>query len=197
MKYFLGIAAQENMTNEIIAARCERGADIARRLGFPDGAVKAIHSLDEHWNGEGYPAGAQGDDIPLLSRILNVAQTAEVFLARDGVDAAVAVLTYAHSTNVATYACAIGEKLGFDAAAQQRTRRAGLLHDVGKVGVSNRILGKNGPLDADERVAVERHPAYTWDILGRVSQRVSQGLPMARACCTLLTPSPNPPHDRT
>ncbi|MDP1857881.1 MAG: HD domain-containing phosphohydrolase [Gemmatimonadaceae bacterium] len=241
MKYFLGIAAQENMTKEIIAARCERGADIARRLGFPDATVKAIHSLDEHWNGNGYPAGAQGDDIPLLSRILNVAQTAEVFLARDGVDAAVAVLkerrgrwfdptlvdhvlrwkqdsewwstvgdadveqrvltlepalrqrqvddagldqvalafadiidakspfTYAHSTNVAAYACAIGEKLGFDAATQQRTRRAGLLHDVGKVGVSNRILDKNGPLDAEERVAVQRHPAYTWDILGRVS----------------------------
>ncbi|MEO6447180.1 MAG: HD domain-containing phosphohydrolase, partial [Gemmatimonadaceae bacterium] len=42
------------------------------------------------------------------------------------------------------------------------------LHDVGKVGVSNRILDKNGPLSDDERQAVQRHPGYTWEILGRV-----------------------------
>ena len=58
MKYFLGIAAQENMTNEIIVARCDCGADIARRIGFPDATVTTIHSPDEHWAGKGYPAGS-------------------------------------------------------------------------------------------------------------------------------------------
>ncbi|MGH7718285.1 MAG: HD-GYP domain-containing protein [Gemmatimonadaceae bacterium] len=240
MQYFLGIARQENVTKEIIAARCERGADIARRLGFPESTARAIHSLDEHWNGNGYPEGKRGDEIPLLSRILNVAQTIEVFLARDGLDAAVEVLsqrrgrwfdpalvdevrswgrdpvwwsaiqtpdveesvlalepeqrtrtldesgldqvaqafadivdakspfTYRHSSNVAMYAAAIGELSGFDADLLRRTRRAGLLHDIGKVGVSNRILDKNGPLDAEERAAVQRHPRYTWEILSRV-----------------------------
>jgi putative nucleotidyltransferase with HDIG domain len=241
MGYFLGIARQENMTKEIIAARCERGADIARRLGFPGDTVRAIHSLDEHWNGNGYPEGTRGEEIPLFARILNIAQTAEVFLARGGSAAALHVLeerrgrwfdprlvdrvlrwrtdrawwdsvsapeimdrvtalepaaqvrvvndagldqvaeafaeiidakspfTYAHSTNVARYACTIGERLGFDTISMQRTRRAGLLHDIGKVGVSNRILDKNGPLADDERAAIQSHPAYTWEILGRVS----------------------------
>lgn len=241
VRYFLGIARQEQMSRDMIAARCERGADIARRLGFPDETVTAIHSLDEHWNGNGYPEGRRGDEIPLFSRILNIAQTAEVFLAKGGSDAALVVLrerrgrwfdpalvdtvvgwradgswwnsvtapdqmahatllepaqharevddagldrvaeafaeiidakspfTYKHSSNVAMYACAIGERLGFDARTMQRTRRAGLLHDIGKVGVSNRILDKNGPLADDERAAVQSHPMYTWEILGRVS----------------------------
>lgn len=241
VRYFLGIARQEQMSRDMIAARCERGADIARRLGFPDETVTAIHSLDEHWNGNGYPEGRRGDEIPLFSRILNIAQTAEVFLAKGGSDAALAVLrerrgrwfdpalvdtvvgwradgswwnsvtapdqmahatllepaqharevddagldrvaeafaeiidakspfTYKHSSNVAMYACAIGERLGFDARTMQRTRRAGLLHDIGKVGVSNRVLDKNGPLADDERAAVQSHPMYTWEILGRVS----------------------------
>lgn len=241
MRYFLGIARQENMTKEIIAARCERGADIARRLGFPGDTVSAIHSLDEHWNGNGYPQGQRGEEIPVFSRILNIAQTAEVFLARGGRTAAIDILverrgrwfdprlvdrvlgwrsdrgwwdsvtapdimdrvtalepaakvravddegldqvaeafaeiidakspfTFAHSTNVARYACAIGARMGFDALSMQRTRRAGLLHDIGKVGVSNRILDKNGPLADEERAAIQSHPAYTWEILGCVS----------------------------
>ena len=37
------------------------------------------------------------------------------------------------------------------------------------MGVSNRILDKNGPLADDERAAVQSHPMYTWEILGRVS----------------------------
>lgn len=85
VRYFLGIARQEQMSRDMIAARCERGADIARRLGFPDETVTAIHSLDEHWNGNGYPEGRRGDEIPLFSRILNIAQTAEVFLAKGGI----------------------------------------------------------------------------------------------------------------
>src|SRR5262245_10469393 len=87
MNYFIGVAREENVTRDIIAARCERGADIANRLRFPSETAAAIRSLDEHWNGNGYPDGLRGDAIPLLSRILNVAQTVEVFLARDGLSA--------------------------------------------------------------------------------------------------------------
>jgi HD-GYP domain-containing protein (c-di-GMP phosphodiesterase class II) len=51
----------------------------------------------------------------------------------------------------------------------RRTHRAGLLHDIGKVGVSNRILDKKGPLDAAERSAMQLHPKYTLEILSRVN----------------------------
>jgi HD-GYP domain-containing protein (c-di-GMP phosphodiesterase class II) len=64
--------------------RCERGAQIALRLGFSWQAAEGIRYLDEHWNGEGYPEGLRGEDIPIFSRIMNLAQTLEVFAAIDG-----------------------------------------------------------------------------------------------------------------
>jgi len=46
--------------------------------------------------------------------------------------------------------------------------RAGLLHDIGKLGVSSRILDKPGPLNNRERAEMREHPRYTWEILKRV-----------------------------
>ena len=48
--------------------------------------------------------------------------------------------------------------MGLDAPTRRLLRRAGLLHDVGKLGVSNRILDKPGKLDAEEWDAMRRHP---------------------------------------
>lgn len=240
MRHFMGIAREQSMTRDLIATRCERGADIARRLGFPEDTAVAIRSLDEHWNGGGHPDGLRGDAIPLLARILNVAQALEVHRGADGADQARAMLqgrrgswfdpaiadlavqllddvpfwqevrdadvlervialdpaagartldatgiddvavafadiidakspfTYRHSTGVAQYAEAIGAQMGLVGDALVQLRRAALLHDIGKLGVSNRILDKNGPLDAAERTAIEQHPVHTWEILRRV-----------------------------
>ena len=66
--------------------------------------------------------------------------------------------TFRHSTNVAEYARGIAAACGLDAAEQRRLYRAGLLHDIGKLGVSNRILDSPARLTAEEREAVERHP---------------------------------------
>lgn len=77
--------------------------------------------------------------------------------------------TYRHSTNVAAYARAIAARMGLPAAEQRRLYRAGLLHDVGKLGVSSTILEKRGPLSPAEREEVQRHPRYTWEILSPVA----------------------------
>ena len=241
LRHFVGVAREDHLARELVRTRCERGADIARRLGFPGGTVQAIRSLDEHWNGKGHPEGKRGDEIPVLARILNVAQTVEVFWGAYGREATQAMLrdrrgrwfdpaladrvvgwlrdesfwhavespevehrvaalapsqfvitvdedgldeiavafadiidakspyTARHSSQVALYACAIGAQLSFDAEALVRMRRSALLHDIGKLGVSSRILDKNGPLDPEERMAVARHPLHTWEILRRVS----------------------------
>ena len=76
--------------------------------------------------------------------------------------------TYRHSTNVARWARVIGARFFTDEAELVRLSRAGLLHDVGKLGVSNTILDKNGALTDAERTAVQAHPAHTWEILRRV-----------------------------
>src|SRR5215210_3023765 len=53
--------------------------------------AQAIRSLDEHWDGGGYPYGLAGDAIPLFGRILCLAQTAEVFFGVGGPRAALEV----------------------------------------------------------------------------------------------------------
>src|SRR5690606_146911 len=70
----------------------DRGAEIVAGLGFPAVSSAAVRSLDEHWNGLGYPDGLSGEEIPLLSRIANLAQTVEAHHARSGVDAAMHVV---------------------------------------------------------------------------------------------------------
>jgi HD-GYP domain-containing protein (c-di-GMP phosphodiesterase class II) len=77
--------------------------------------------------------------------------------------------TFRHSEGVALYADAIGRALGMDADALRDLRRAALLHDVGKLGVSNRILDKPGRLTAEEFAVVRLHPEHTWQILARVA----------------------------
>jgi putative nucleotidyltransferase with HDIG domain len=76
--------------------------------------------------------------------------------------------TYAHSTNVAKYARGVAYELGFERHDVRVLNRAALLHDVGKLGVSARILDKAGPLTPEERAEMQRHPVYTWEILQRV-----------------------------
>ena len=85
-------AKQQTESCELVKIRCERGASIARRMGFSESVAAAIHSLDEHWNGGGYPDGLRGEKIPLFSRIMNLAQTLAVFVVTHGPQAAIAVM---------------------------------------------------------------------------------------------------------
>ena len=222
--------------------RCERGAQIAQMLGLPEGAAAAIGSLGEHWDGKGHPVGLRGEEIPLLARVFQLAQTAEVFVRDFGVDAACEMAvsrsgtwfdpalvelflslrgdrafwqslaaddlrpglialeptgrqivaddarldrvaeafalvidakspyTYRHSTRVAELAVATASALDFDSDALRDLRRAGLLHDIGKLAVPNSILDKPGRLTDDERRRVEQHPRLSEQVLSRVGR---------------------------
>ncbi|MEZ4588120.1 MAG: HD domain-containing phosphohydrolase [Gemmatimonadales bacterium] len=232
----------EEINREMTATRCDRGADIVRMLGMPPATVEAIRTLDEHWDGSGQPLGLSGGAIPVLGRILCLAQTFEVFLRDRGLEAAYGMLvarrgrwfdpelvrcletirsdrefwsglmrddplvlarrhepedreiladdarvdqvaeafaqvidakspyTYRHSEGVAAIAVQLAEGLGMPAAERRELRRAALLHDIGKLGVSNAILDKPGKLDEAEWAAMRRHPAYTFEILDRVKR---------------------------
>ena len=80
----LAIKQEGQVTRMLMQARCDRGAEIAYLLGFEAPTAEAIRTLDEHWDGRGQPRGLAGDDIPLLGRVLCLAQTAEIFHARAG-----------------------------------------------------------------------------------------------------------------
>jgi putative nucleotidyltransferase with HDIG domain len=79
------VATNRNkQAEELVGTRCDRGAQIARKIGFSEKTYNAIYSLDEHWDGKGFPAGRKGEEIPLLARIMNLCQTFEVFAAING-----------------------------------------------------------------------------------------------------------------
>ncbi len=54
------------IARELIETRCHRGADIARKMRFPEAVALGIQNLDEHWDGGGKPTGAQRRGHPAL-----------------------------------------------------------------------------------------------------------------------------------
>ena len=91
LERLLAIKDEGEVTRSLMQARCDRGAEIARMIGLTDGTAEAIRTLDEHWDGHGQPRWLLGEQIPLLGRILCLAQTVEIFHAAGGVDDAYAV----------------------------------------------------------------------------------------------------------
>lgn len=73
-----------------------------------------------------------------------------------------------HSTNVARYAAAMATANGKSPQFVQQVLRAGLLHDLGKLGISNLILDKPARLTDAERSTIKKHPQWTWEILRHV-----------------------------
>ena len=76
--------------------------------------------------------------------------------------------TSGHSERVAVYADMVAAELGFDPARRRWLRRAALLHDIGKLGVSNTILDKPGKLDEAEWRDMRAHALLSETILARV-----------------------------
>ena len=65
-----------------LAAHCEVGAMLARRLGLEAEVIGALEHAYERWDGTGDPAGLKGEEIPLETRIAVVARDADLFARR-------------------------------------------------------------------------------------------------------------------
>jgi diguanylate cyclase (GGDEF)-like protein/putative nucleotidyltransferase with HDIG domain len=72
-----------------------------------------------------------------------------------------------HSHTVGRYAELMARELGFEEEHVERVRLAGVLHDIGKIGISDRVLSKPGPLDADEWQEMYTHPELAARLLSR------------------------------
>lgn len=70
-----------------------------------------------------------------------------------------------HSARVATLAARVATECGLPPEAVNQIRIAGQLHDIGKIGVPEEILQKEGPLTAQEFAVVRRHPVLGTEIL--------------------------------
>ena len=213
---------------------------LARRAGLEQPVVEALAHAYERWDGKGFPAGLEGDAIPLAVRVVVVARDADlastlgedprewmserrgraydpavvdafervgadVLAELDGGDEWEAALAaepepvshrragqarrrarrirrlrrpqvaldprpFAEGRPLAEEA---GRHAGLDDAACDGLRRAGLVHDLGRVAVENGIWDKPGPLTTSEWERVRLHPYYTERILARCGSLAS------------------------
>jgi putative nucleotidyltransferase with HDIG domain len=86
--------------------------------------------------------------------------------------------TATHSISTTDYAVAIGRRLGLTNDQLVTLERAGLLHDVGKIGIPEKILLKPGRLDAEERLIVEEH--------SDMSAHIVESIPFLRDLAPIL-----------
>lgn len=78
--------------------------------------------------------------------------------------------TNGHSFRVAAYARGMGKILNFSDQQQEQIYFAGLIHDVGKIGISENILSKPGKLTSEEFSVIKTHPALGGDILKGIKE---------------------------
>lgn len=77
--------------------------------------------------------------------------------------------THGHSTNVMEYAVKISKALGLEDNEVENVKYAGLLHDIGKIGVKDVILSKQGKLTSEEVAELRKHPVYGANIMEKVA----------------------------
>ena len=73
--------------------------------------------------------------------------------------------TCGHSSRVADLAVELATRLGFDEDGISRIRMAGILHDIGKIGVEDSVLRKPGKLTDEEFEQIKQHPVLGYEIL--------------------------------
>jgi putative nucleotidyltransferase with HDIG domain len=73
--------------------------------------------------------------------------------------------TYGHSARVARLSFEIADEMGLPPDQLIALSRAALLHDIGKIGVEDRVLRKPGPLDPRETAAMREHPVIGYEML--------------------------------
>ena len=216
--------------DDMIAHHAAIARSLGEQLELSDEVLDALSAAYERWDGRGWPNGLEGEQVPLPSRVAQVAEFIEVANRLGGVDAArelarerrgehfdpalsdvveaeadvifsglddaatwdaviqaepalavvlsgerfdAALLAIAsfvdlkspyflgHARAVAELAAEAGTRLGMGEGEVRSLRRAGLVHDLGRLGVSNAIWDKRGPLAAGEWERVRLNPYVT------------------------------------
>ncbi|MEZ5154610.1 MAG: diguanylate cyclase [Solirubrobacterales bacterium] len=114
-----------------------------------------VYSPDLEGAIEGEGASLPGEGRAQLGTVLSLAEVLDL---RDEANAS-------HAAAVAGYCEMIGREMGLPEQRVARLRLAGMLHDIGKVGIADSILDKPGPLSPSEWDQVRRHPEMAARIL--------------------------------
>ena len=79
------------------------------------------------------------------------------------------IYTNGHSRRVAQYSAEIARRFGYNESEQRDVYIAGILHDIGKIGISDAIINKPERLTSEEYEIMRTHPVIGANILGRVT----------------------------
>lgn len=139
----------------IVAIRCDEKRPIVARDLRPMALARKL-LLQQQQQGAGY------EELKELLFGLVRCLTA----ALDARDA----YTWGHSERVARIAVRLGEELGLPGSVRSDLYLAGLLHDVGKIGLIDSVLRKPGPLTPEEMALVKEHPVIGDSIVAHVRQ---------------------------
>ena len=123
-----------------------------------------------------------GNRVYLSSKILSAPlDDAGISARRNGLSAIYALVstveardpyTYGHSRKVNTYAVALAEAIGLSPDDVSRVSTAALLHDIGKIGVPDKVLNKKGKLSGEDWEAIKSHPRLGANIVGNIPNLV-------------------------
>ncbi len=220
----------------LIHSHCLSAGLMAERIGLHARVREAVECAFERWDGSGLPRGRRGEEIPLATRVVQLAETCEVHQRLHGTSGALAMarqrsgkqfdprlvealhrsrslidalpeqdvwsraidlapdrglvlrgaeldsllsaigdfadlkcpFTIGHARAVADLAAAAAARLGLPRAEVDRVRRAGLVHDLGRMGVPNSVWEKSGPLTESDQERIRLYPYLTGRILSRV-----------------------------
>lgn len=220
----------------LIHSHCQSAGLMAERVGLDTGVGDALSCAFERWDGGGLPQGLSEAQLPLATRVVQLAETCEVHQRLHGTSGALAMarsrsgtqfdpalvealgrcrerlnalpdedvwtkaldlapdrdvmlngrdldellraigdfadlkcpFTLGHSRAVADLAAAAAGRLGLPRTDVDRVRRAGFVHDVGRMGVPNSVWEKPSRLSESDRERIRLYPYLTGRILSRV-----------------------------
>ena len=168
------------------------GEVVARNTEDNRPHVLAVLNVNQKSGGRSFTDG----DLKILSIIANQAAVAieNVRLMQDVESAHMAALhsmaraleakdryTHGHSERVRNYAVMAAQHLGLSVKDQETIRLGAMLHDVGKIGVSDAILNKVEKLTDEEWEQIKLHPVIGFDVLKPVAYLTSEHLALIRS----------------
>ena len=231
--------------NGMIERHATMARGLAERIGLSTDVQESVGASYEQWDGHGWPGELKGDNVPVASRLAQIAEfvevahrlggvhaatelvrkragsqfdptlsavlcenadmilggldlantwdaviaaepTLEVYLSDEDFDVALLAIadfvdlkspfTLGHARGVSHLAEAAGTQLGLTAIDVRMLRRAGLVHALGRLGVSNAIWDKAGPLGAGEWEHVRMYPYLTERMLRQSAMLAPLGM---------------------
>ena len=233
---FTLMVAPRTQMAALIHSHCLSAGLMAERIGLDHAVAEAVEHAFERWDGSGLPRGRRGDQIPLATRVVQLAETCEVHLRTHGTSGALAMtrersghqfdpslvtalarcrdridalpdqdswaralelapkddvmlrgadldallgaigdfadlkcpFTVGHSRAVAELASAAATHMGLAPTDVDVVRRAGLVHDLGRMGVPNSVWEKSAALSESDRERIRLYPYLTGRVLDRV-----------------------------